>query len=308
MKKIAFLLLLAILTQAVTAQDSEEGYTSSNELVLQISTLPEIKLGYTHRLIFPFLQGEGPLTRGNNINLSFTGEVSPVSLNALAEAVWTPIAFITLTAGVRLGTGWRLDAMNANGIGLNIPGPGPSGEPVYDGSPFDALMWRLKFGGTFQFDLAAVLPGDWNHVVFQTYHEINYQANTRAGKNQSWYVESDDGENMNGFNFYGNYLLGYQMPLILNTVGFLAEMDLYLYDTPNRKVWGDDLIRWKFSGLFLFQFTKNWSLAILAQFKTKRNFIEPNWKDLHYTNRHLNTSDPLLVEFYRAAAVVTYKF
>ena len=59
----------------------------------------------THRLVLPFLAGSGPLTTGNNVALSPTGALSPVSLRLEAQATLTPIAFLNVFAGVMLGTG-----------------------------------------------------------------------------------------------------------------------------------------------------------------------------------------------------------
>jgi hypothetical protein len=142
-------------------------------------------------------------------------------------------------------------------------------------------------------------------VVFRTYHEINHKGYSAASAGESWYFENDDGENRNGFNYYGSLFLGYQMPLFLNTLGLLAEGDLYLYDTPNREQWGDERIRWTFSGLFNFVITKKLSAALLVQLRTRRNYDDPRWEDLFYQNRHIG-SKPLRLEFYRAAAILTY--
>jgi hypothetical protein len=97
MKNIVFLILLPLCVQALVAEDlpeSKMGITASSEFVLQVSSLPEMKLEFTERFSFPFLQGEGPLTENNNIGLAPTAEISPVSLNGIAEAVWTPVAFL----------------------------------------------------------------------------------------------------------------------------------------------------------------------------------------------------------------------
>ena len=113
MKRIMLtVIMLSLLTQALIAEDHQNTkISSSNELLLQISTLPELKLGFTKRFVVPFLQGESPLTEDNNIGLALTAEISPVSLNGLAEAVWTPIAFFQLAAGGRIGSGWNLDSV-----------------------------------------------------------------------------------------------------------------------------------------------------------------------------------------------------
>ncbi|MDR0623834.1 MAG: hypothetical protein LBG10_05325, partial [Treponema sp.] len=171
------------------------------------------------------------------------------------------------------------------------------------------LYWKVHGGGTLQFDLAALFPGDWNHVVFQSYHEINYRGYTGAAPGVSWVFENDEAENLNGFNYYGNILLGYQMPVFLNTVGILAEMDTYLYDTPGRDKWGDERTRWVFSGLFNFTLTKWFGAALLVQCRTRRNYEDGDRKNqarYFYRSRTLDRENPLRLEFYRVAAVLTF--
>jgi len=317
-KKVTLFLITLLITISLYAQ--EDGMTSSGELVLQLSTLPEAKLGYTHTLRFPMLQGDNPLTQDNNLKLQLTAEASPISLNGIVKAVLTPIAFLEFSAGGRLGAGWLLNlfgsdiygtGLNTQGTSLNARNAGYTAE--YKGSAFDTLLWKAWLGGTFQFDLAALVPGDWNHVVFLTYHEINYHANTSAGANEAWYFENDDGENLNGFNYYGNFVIGYQMPIFLSMVALLAEMNQNLYDTPGRSLWGDDLTRWHFSGILNFTITEKFGIALIAQFRTRRNFtnFDEHAEDkphLHFQSRILDKSDPIRLEFYRVAAIATYKF
>ena len=317
MRKLATLILLPLFVMtffamAVFAQDGAE-VTSSTELVLFATSIPEVKLEFIHSYKIPFLQGESPLTEGNNINLSLSADATPVSINAFVKAVWTPIAFIELSAGGRAGSGWPINLLGGDiyGIGLNLPGE--DGEAVNDGSALDGLLWKAHLGGTFQFDLAAIFPGDWNSIVFLTYHEINYHGYTRAKACQTWHFEGDEGENMNGFNYYGNFVLGYQMPIFLNLVAFMTEMDLHLYDTANRSAWGDDLIRWTFSCILSFEITEQLGIAVITQLRTRRNFTNFDEKNdsldsMYFQLRQLDTSNPLRLEFYRVAVALTYKF
>jgi len=309
MKRITFFVLLYLVVQVLYAESPAEDKTAvSKILTLQVSSLPELKLGFTEHFRFPFLSGEGPLTADNNIDLALGAEVTPVSINGLGEAVWTPIAFFQLAAGGRIGSGWSLDLFGSKiyGIGLNRPDSGGMAE--YDGSAFDGLLWKVQTAGTLQFDLAALVPGDWRHVVAKSYHEINYRGYTRAKADESWYYENDDGENRNGFNYYGNLLIGYQMPILFNLAALLAEADLYLYDTPARGSWGDEKIRWTFSGIFNFALNKSLDLTFITQFRTRRNYLESNWQDLYYRNRTIDSSSPLHLEFYRIAAALSFKF
>jgi hypothetical protein len=146
--------------------------------------------------------------------------------------------------------------------------------------------------------------------VFRTYHEFHYQGYTKAAHGESWVFEAVSEENRNGFNYYGNYLLGYRMPLALNTLGILAEMDRYLYNDPHGGYWGDDLGRWIFGLLFNFTVTKNLESALIIQARTMRNYRDgdrTNGDRYYYQYRELDTDDPVRLDFYRAAAIFTYK-
>jgi len=288
--------------------NEKNGVIASNELLVQATTLPEMKLGYIRHYVFPFLQGETPLTKDNNIGLALSAEVSPVSLNGIAEMVWTPIAFFQFAAGGRIGSGWNIAFGDKAIYGIGINKPDKTGKAENSSTPFDGLLWKVQTGAALQADLAAIFPGEWNHVVIRSYHEINYKGYTRAAAGESWYFEADDGENINAFNYYGNFLVGYKMPILLNFVALLTEMDLYLYNTPNRCNWGDEKIRWTFSSILSFTFTEQLGLNVLTQFRTRRNYLESNWEDLYYRNRTIDNSDPLRLEFYRVAAALTYKF
>jgi hypothetical protein len=311
MKKVILFLLLCASAQALIAQTGD--VATSGDLTLLASSLPEAKLIFTHRFIFPFMQGESPLTSGNNVAVALNAEVSPVSLFGAASATWTPIAFFQLQPGIRLGAGWPLELFGSDLYGSGINRDNGSGLREYNGTGFDGLIWRAHLRATFQMDLAALMPGDWNHVVMQTSHEIYYRGYSRAQGNESWYVEADAGENINGFNYYGSLLVGYQMPIFLNTVALLTEADLFLYDMPNRTQWGDNLTRWTFSVVLGFTITEQFSANLITQFRTYRNFNEgyeknDNLKEIYYRNRHLNTSDPLKLDFFRVALALTYKF
>jgi hypothetical protein len=278
----------------------------STELILQGSSLPEAKAGVVQSFSIPLLRGNTFLTEGNNIKAAFSAELSPVSLNGTAELTWTPLAFFQLTAGGRAGSGWNIRLFGSELRGIGINRRRWDGRAETCGSAFNGLLWSLKSGGALQFDAAALFPGDWHHLLFRTYQEINYAAYTAASTDDSWYYENDEGENRNGFGYYGNYLLGYQMPIVLNMVGILAEMKKSLYTTANRELWGDDLARWILSGIFNFTITKRLSAALLAQFRTRRNFTALTKNFEFYQDRRIQDSRRQL-EFYRIAAVFSFR-
>jgi len=306
MKRIVFFLLLPLIAQPVIAQE----ITSSSEFLLRAAFPPALKLSFIQRYKIPFLQGEEPLTQDNNICLVLTAEISPISIDTATEAIWTPVAFFQFITGGTIGSGWNIKLFGNDMYGIGINRSDAESKPEHSGNSFGGLLWKAQIGAALQADLAAVFPGEWNHVVARSYHEINYRGYTAAAKGESWYYENDSGyqgENCNGYNYYGNLLIGYKMPIFLNMVALLAEADLYLYDTPGRAKWGDDIIRWTYSLILNFTVTKNIDIAVLTQFWTRRNFIEPNWKDLYYRNRTVNTSNPTHLEFYRIGIAMIYR-
>jgi hypothetical protein len=301
-----------------------ETVESETSITLQITSLPEAKFIVSQSFTVPVLQGSNPLVKKNNIKFGIDAEVTPISMSLLGEMVFTPVAFIELAAGGMIGSGWNIKLFGSDviGIGKNVPSvsddPAKAGKTSADGSAFDGTFLGARFGGAFQFDLAAVIPGDWNHVLFRSYHEMGCKVYTGAGKGDAWFFESDHGENQNGWVYYGNYLVGYKMPIFLTTVALLAEMKKYLYDTPEGDAWGDSLARWDFGLILNFTITKKFSAALLTQFRLYRNYSNFAYKitysdedkkspdyDRYYRDREI--TDGRTFSFYRVAAVLKYK-
>ncbi|MDR2480656.1 MAG: hypothetical protein LBD48_15265 [Treponema sp.] len=303
-----FGLLTALAVKPLLYADS--GVKEYTGIDLTVSSLPEAKLAATQSFTVPFLQGEHFLVQDNNIKFSLKADLSPVSMNASGEAVFTPIAFFQLSAGALAGSGWNVVLFGGDVKGIGINKDGASG-PEVDGSAFDGFFGKWHAGGALQFDTGAVFPGDWNHVLMRTYHEINYMSYSRAAPGDSWFYENDDGENQNGFNYRANYVVGYQMPLFLNTVALMAETRKYLYNTPGGNFWGDALGRWEFSAILNFRINDWFSAALITQCRTRRNYIgltsKQEEKSVYYRNRDLDDDNPLRFEFYRVAAIMTFR-
>lgn len=270
---------------ALAAQD--------NELAFTLATTLETQLKYTHSLEV----AEG-------LGAQAWASVSPVSAKLGLKGRWIPLPFLVFSAEATAGSAWNIPI--ANGLMINEDGA-IAGEQNLIPADLGGIVWSAEAGGTFQFDLAAVVPGDWNHVVFLTYHGAKYRAFTGAEAGQSWLIESDAGENRNGWSYYGNAFLGYQMPLRLNTVGFLAEADVYLYDTAGREAWGDQLPRWTVGALGNVTLGSRLSAALIAQLKSERQFTEATEGDAFYQDRVLATETPSWA-WYRFAMILSYRF
>ena len=320
MKRVALcLILLAVplfswaLAAEEAGNDGTGGIESSPGVFLQATSSPAAKFGFNWRFAIPFLQGDSPLTQGNNITLSPGLEITPIDIHLTASAVWTPIAFVELVAGGRIGSGWSIELFGGDihGIGFNLPEePDAEGLVRYRhcGSAFDGLLWQARMGAALQGDLAAFFPGEWNHLIFRSFHEVSYAAYSRAGNGQAWYFENDDGENRNGFSYRGNLLIGYRMPLFLNMVALQAEADMFLTRLPGGSRWGDGRLRWTFSCVLSFAISEGFEIALITQLRTRRNFLESNYLDMHFTERNLDSSNPRRLEFYRVVAAFSYRF
>jgi hypothetical protein len=244
----------------------------------------EAKISVTHKIKVPFLQGTGAITSGNNILYQLTGELSPVSINAKASTTITPIAFLNFQAGTSIGTGWDFFGV-FNGLGLNIDG---SGIPLSDSLP--GIVSKFWLSGTFQFDLGAVIPGKWTHIIMAATAKAEYEYFSGAKEGQAWQYEADPGENFNGFNFLGTYVLGYQLPYKVNTVAILVDTEQMMgtnkdLSTIAENGWGSDFTQVTFGPLANIQLTENSSLLILVQFRNEKLFSNDSIYYSYFQNR-----------------------
>ena len=313
-KRVSCAFFLAFLVPAlVLAEDN--GFSSATYLQLQASTDPAAKLVFSQYFTFPFLQGTSPLTSGNNITTVLAAEATPVSINGMLELNWTPAAFFVFSGGGMAGSGWNMPL--GYGIGINRPDPDDEYAPRprssrLDGSAFDGLIWRTWGAATLQFDLGAVLPGDWNHILFLTRHEFRYSAYTRAGRGESWVFENDFRENQNGWRYHATYVIGYYMPRspVLDTIAFMAELNKPLYNTSGGRFWGEHLGYWIFSCILNFSITPRLSTALAIQMHTRRNHGNRNFNSTDYFYRDLQLQSDgghRRILFHRAAMIMNYR-
>ena len=307
------MVFLAIIPVTLAAGEVD-GFKISADAEFQASSRPEVKLRFNLGLIFPFLQGENPLISDNNIKFVLSAYATPVSLAGIGELIWTPVAFLMFSGGGQATTGWNMPLGQGLGINTPIGAEGTIRKSEIKGGSFDGLVWSAWGAGTFQFDLGAVIPGDWTHVVFQTRQEFRYSAYTRAKAGESWVFENDDGENRNGWRYFATYILGYQMPLspVLNMIGIMAELDKKLYTAPGGDYWGDSLGYWIFSGMGVFTITPNFDATLAIQMRTRRNNdyiqFERNKNNYYKDVKLITEGGERRLVFYRVALMLNYRF
>jgi hypothetical protein len=207
------LILVSLATAGLFAAESE----MSGNVKLIGSTAPEFKVeaGYTVKI--PFLQGKGPLFSGNNVKLKGLMGLSPVAATLSVDAVLTPVAVMELSVGGSMGTGWDFPLMDTEGLRVG------DGTTDATSASMEGIYYKGRAGVALQFDTAAIWPGEWKSVIMRTYHEVNYQGYSDApGTGFGWEYETG-GLRQNGLNYKGEYLVGYQMPLMVNTVAIMLE-------------------------------------------------------------------------------------
>jgi len=243
----------------------------------------ELQGSYSQSIFYPFLQGNSALTKDNNLELQIKTNLSPVTLNLESKAVITPIAFLKFEAGAHMGTGWN---MGFNGLGLNVDG---TGNP--ETRSFPGIVAKGWLQGTFQFDLAALWPGDWHHVVLSTSHKWTYQMFSGAEEAEPWQYLADDGQNFNGFLYEASYITGYQIPdRKVNFIGFMVEPSRNLGKVAqlsplSKGGWGSDFLFVNMGPLANLSLSENQSLLILLQAKNGPVYSEESRFNNYFINR-----------------------
>jgi len=214
LKSMVTITLLALLATPLFAAN-----TSSGNIKLIGAWPLEAKMEAGYTLKIPMLAGESPLFSGNNLKVKGLLGLSPVGASLGVDAVLTPIAVLELTLGGALGTGWDFDPMSLSGVLMSTGGD--IGTPL-TGDPLGGVYYKGRAGAALQFDTGVIFPGDWTSVLLRTYHEIMYQGYTGAKSGEAWEFENQ-GAKVNGFNYKGEYVIGYKLPVKLNMVALQLE-------------------------------------------------------------------------------------
>lgn len=243
--------------------------------------------------------GDNPLTQGNTLNFDVGLEVTPVSVMPRAKLSFSPIAFLVFSAGVDVGTGWDCGNLFVGGMSVWNKTITPQAEKdqyyyekVGDYSkqqvnynpslPFQNMFFEPWFQATFQFDVAALMPESqkkWMHICLLASYQIKYTGLAGAAEDDIWKWQLT-GDKVNGWNHYVSVLLGYQMPLVLQTVGLMFEYEQY-FDKPAFHAMGGGLYdlsdaicapTFKLSPCAILKFNEHHSLTVQLRFKTMSNY------------------------------------
>lgn len=266
----------------------------------------EAKLYYTFQTYIPAMRKDNMLMNENNIKINVIGNLSPVSFETGVYAEITPLAFLIFELGTKIGTGWNFPALGLNGLAINDPNFKYS-ETNKIMAATKGVLSVTKLQTTLQFDVGAVVPGDWNHFIMAIVENVEYQYFSGAKNNQFWRWEHDAGENQNGFMWYQTFLIGYMMPKVpyLDLVGFLIETEQRVTSKKASTMasggWGSDFMSVYFGPLLNFEINDKYSITLLGEFTNARQYTDETMGNRYFEKRKINTSSPSYVQFYRIA-------
>lgn len=296
----------------LTAHEEEHKSLSSehhnNKKVAYTTTInaivtwpPQALVGVTQSFKVPLMQFDNPLTKDNNIDFKIGAELTPITTEGKFNITWTPIAFLELYTESRIGSGWKLSE-DLLGIAINENKGGKTNKTPIN---FSKAVYSFALGGAFQFDLGAVIPNDWSHVVFRTDQTALYKAMSGVDSETSWLYQADSGENRNGWKYQASYLIGYKMPLFLDLIAMKIDVEKKLFASPkglDNKVWGEDLIYTTFGPIINFNIKKDYNILLLVQWYTHPVY-KNDVKDDFYQTKKLDTDKKTKVKFYQAGIV-----
>lgn len=133
----ALVLGLPLWAEPEEPEPASRGAVSKREIALTASTLPEAKIAFNQNFTLPFLQGEHFLTRDNSLRTRLGAELTPVSLNGLADVYWTPAAFFQGFSILPLPSGLARPCWSSFGPGgIMRTGTGKTRPAIFTGPGF----------------------------------------------------------------------------------------------------------------------------------------------------------------------------
>lgn len=239
----------------------------------------------SYNYVIPIPFSDHPLVRGNTLTLSPALELTPISLAPKFDVAFSPVAFLIFYTGGKIGTGWNLASLGAKGLAIFDEAT----QDYESVTPFASYFYQWYAEGLFQFDLAALLPGDWNHVVTQARYKFLYEGVLNAGGPQEFWRCQGTLEKVNGWQYQASVVLGYQMPLLLDMVALQFEFEGYFnkHDFPEwAQSWNPSFMKVGISPVLSFAFNENHSLLVQFRFRSRRSYtteVQPDTHEFYYT-------------------------
>lgn len=224
--------------------------------------------------VIPTPLGEHWLLSDSHVTLQTNFQAVPVTMRSINKVIFTPFPFLEFEAGTSLGTGWNMG---------NIKGFTALNEEthLYENlTTFKNYYYDFWFMGTFQFDTGALIPGDWTHVVMLAQYQVIYKGITGLEDTGIYNWQTVPGQ-VKGLQYYAQFIIAYQMPLILYRAGIINEFTAH-YDGSDYGVFNEnydgDFTTILISPFLQFKLKNEDTVSITLQFSNRRSFAEEHKK------------------------------
>ena len=169
--------------------------------------------------------GDNWLVSGANVVLGGKAEITPVSINLCSSATFTPVPFLVFSAGAQIGEGWDIGDVFTCGMSKYN-----TSTYEYESLTGQSFFYKGWAQATFQFDVGALVPGDWTHVQMMASYQAYYESLFGLNPGDIW-AWNCSGNRLVAPKEYTNIILAYAMPAVpvLSRVGVVVETDRYYY-------------------------------------------------------------------------------
>ncbi len=226
---------------------------------------------FTAEYKIPVLTGESALFAGNNVTLRAECGLTPVSSTQHFSVTFSPAAFFDLDAGFVTGSGWNIGSFH----GIREYNPARN---EYDELDSFSTWYLYPFvRATIKFDVGALWPGDWHHIVGLATFETGYQSLIGA-KQTVWEWQTFAG-NADGWFYRQYYVIGYQMPLKLSMIAMTFDLSGH-YNASDygqfAQSFGGDFMYAEIGPMIEVTLNKKNYFYSLIAFSGRRSFAEPH--------------------------------
>lgn len=223
----------------------------------------------THSVTFPISLGDHSLFAGSYIRTLVDLTLTPVHVSPRFDVTFSPFPFLNFNAGVMVGAGWNVGDFSV------IKTYDKTKSEYITSSPFSAMYYNAYIQGNFQFDMAAIVPGDWNHIIITASYGLNYTGLTSGGDGTPWGYIIGGVDRANGLNYVATTMIGYAMPIALQMIGIQAIFNGYFFESDfdtDRYDWDPTFMTVALNAIAMVKITDNHSIAIQSGFTSRRSF------------------------------------
>lgn len=220
---------------------------------------------------FPIPFGDNPLFSSNYVQTQVALMLSPVSISPTFSVVFSPLPFLIFKAGASIGGGWDFGSSDTGGLSTY-----DKTKKEYIAIPaFSSMYYDAFIEGTFLFDIAAIIPGDWNHIITVGTYALTYKGITSGGKHPWSWLNAGE-EQANGLVYSASALLGYQLPLEFETMfGITAGFSGYFFEddfNTESHAWDPTFMTVSLSAIIEVTLSDNHTITLLSGFETRRSY------------------------------------